>query len=68
VLAALIAAALGTLAAWLVLTQVMHTGWIFLPGAVVLSTGVALLFTLVLGYAGTWRALGTAAAPYLRNE
>lgn len=68
VLAALIAAALGTLAAWLVLTQVMHTGWIFLPGAVALSTGVALLFTLVLGYAGTWRALGTAAAPYLRNE
>ena len=67
-LAAVIAAALGTLAAYLVLTQVMHTGWVFLPEAVAVSAGVALLLTLVLGYAGTWRALGTPAAPYLRNE
>jgi len=26
------------------------------------------LLTLVLGFAGTWHALGAKAAPYLRNE
>jgi putative ABC transport system permease protein len=67
-LAAGIAAALGTLAAYLVLTQVMRTGWVFLPGPVALSAGVALALTLVLGYAGTWRALGAPAVSYLRNE
>ena len=67
-LAALIAAAIGTLAAYLILTRVMHTGWVFLPEAVLASAGVALLLTLLLGYAGTWRALGASAAPYLRNE
>jgi putative ABC transport system permease protein len=67
-LSAAIAAALGTLASYLVLTQVMRTAWVFLPGAVALSAAVALGLTLVLGYAGTWRALGVSAAPYLRNE
>jgi putative ABC transport system permease protein len=67
-LAAAVAGLLGTLAAYLVLTQVMRTGWAFLPGAVALSAGVALLLTLVLGYAGTWRALGASPAPYLRND
>ena len=67
-LSAAIAAALGTLASYLVLTQVMRTAWVFLPGAVALSSAVALALTLVLGYAGTWRALGVSAAPYLRNE
>jgi putative ABC transport system permease protein len=67
-LAAAVAGALGTLAAYLVLTQVMRTGWVFLPGPVILSAGVALSLTLVLGYAGTWRALGAPAASYLRNE
>ena len=67
-LAAVIAAALGTLAAYLILTRVMRTGWVFLPEAVLASAGVALLLTLILGYAGTWRALGAPTAPYLRNE
>ena len=65
---AAIAAALGSLAAYLILTRVMHSEWVFLPGAVAMAAGVAVVLTLVLGYAGTWRALGAPAAPYLRNE
>jgi putative ABC transport system permease protein len=67
-LSAAIAAALGTLASYLVVTEVMRADWVFLPGAVALSAIVALAMTLALGYAGTWRALGVSAAPYLRNE
>ena len=67
-LAAAVASLLGTLAAYLVLTEVMRTDWVFLPGAVALSAGVALALTLVLGYAGTWRALGASPAAYLRND
>jgi putative ABC transport system permease protein len=65
---AAIAAVIGTLAGYLVLTRVMHQGWIFLPGAVAATTVLATLLTLAVGYWGTWRALGAKAAPYLRNE
>jgi putative ABC transport system permease protein len=67
-LAAAVASVLGTIAAYLVLTRVMRTDWVFLPGAVALSAGVALALTLVLGYAGTFRALGASPAAYLRND
>jgi putative ABC transport system permease protein len=30
--------------------------------------GLATILTLALGFAGTWRALGVKAAPYLRND
>ena len=66
--AAVLAAGVGTLAAWLVLTRVMHAPWSFLPGGVLATVVGATLFTLAAGYAGTWRALGAKAAPYLRNE
>lgn len=65
---ALIALLLGSLGAYIFLTQVMETSWIFsLPlalGVVLLSLGV----TLAIGFASSWRALGAKAAPYLRNE
>jgi putative ABC transport system permease protein len=32
------------------------------------TAALAALFTLAVGYAGTWRALGAKAAPFLRNE
>lgn len=67
-LAAALAAPLGSLAAYLILTRAMHTDWVFLPGALALSAGAVLALTLALGFAGTWRALGSAATPYLRNE
>ena len=65
---AAIAAALGTLAAYLVLTRVMHQEWTFLPGALVSTALIATALTLGIGYAGTWRALGAKAASFLRNE
>ena len=67
-LAAAVASLLGTVAAYLILTEIMRTDWVFLPGAAALSAGAALLLTLVLGYAGTWRALGASPAAYLRND
>src|SRR5581483_5662029 len=65
---ALLAAALGTVAAYLVLTRIMHQDWTFLPGATLATASLATVLTLAIGYAGTWRALGAKAAPYLRNE
>ncbi len=65
---AAVAAALGTGAAWLVVTEIMRAPWIFLP-EIVLSTAVACtLAILAFGFWGTWRALGQKAAPVLRND
>jgi putative ABC transport system permease protein len=65
---AMVSAILGTLAAWLVLTRVMHADWLFLPTSVLATAALATLLTIVLGFVGTWRALGAKAAPLLRNE
>jgi putative ABC transport system permease protein len=67
-LSALIACALGTLAAYLLVTRMMRIDWVFLPSPLLWTVALTSLLTLVLGFAGTWRALGTKAAPYLRNE
>ncbi len=67
-LAALIAGALGSLAAAFVVVRLMRFDWLFLPGPLLATLGLALLLTLGLGLAGTWRALGAKPAPYLRNE
>jgi putative ABC transport system permease protein len=66
--AALAAAAIGTAAAYAIVTGPMNADWVFLytPLAEVLPIGVAV--ALALGFAGTWRALGVKPAPYLRNE
>jgi putative ABC transport system permease protein len=65
---AAIAALLGSIAAWAVLTFVMGIGSTWLPG-VVIATGLGCtLVTMLAGFAGTWRALGHKAAPLLRNE
>lgn len=66
--AALASVALGTLAAWAVLTRVMHWPWVFLPATAAATVAGALAITLVLGFAATWRALGQSAAAILRNE
>lgn len=67
-LTAAIAAMVGTLTAWAVLTYVMRIDWVFLPTAVLSTTVLATGITLILGFVGTWRALGQKAAPLLRNE
>jgi putative ABC transport system permease protein len=65
---AVLAAGLGTLSAYLILTRVMHQDWTFLPAAVAATALIAGVLTLGIGYAGTWKALGAKAAPFLRNE
>ena len=65
---AAIAAVIGSLAAYLVLTQIMGTPFIFLPEAVVTTALLATAITVAFGFAGTWRALGQKSAPLLRNE
>ncbi len=67
-LAGVIAGGLGTLAAYFVLTRLMNAAWVFLPLPMVATVAGAALLSAVLGLAGTWRALGVAAAPFLRNE
>src|SRR5579871_5023279 len=67
-LAGVIAGGLGTLAAYFVLTRLMNAALVFLPLPMVATVAGAALLSAVLGLAGTWRALGVAAAPFLRNE
>jgi putative ABC transport system permease protein len=67
-LSALVACALGTLAAYFLVTRLMKIEWVFLPVPLLWTVGLAILLTLIFGFAGTWRALSAKAAPYLRNE
>jgi putative ABC transport system permease protein len=67
-LTALVAAGLGTLCAYGLVTGPMHTEWVFLPVPLLATAGLAVVLTLVFGFAGTWSALGAKPAPYLRNE
>ena len=68
VLSAVSAGALGTLAAFFLVTRLMKTDWVFLPAPLAWTVVLATLLTLTLGFAGTWRALGAKPAPFLRNE
>jgi putative ABC transport system permease protein len=67
-LVALIALALGGLAAWLVVTQVLKFGWNpdWQVGLTTVLLGAAV--TLVLGLAGAWRTLGAKVAGVLRSS
>lgn len=66
-LAAIMAAGIGTLAAWALVTKTMSMEWYFLPGTVAAVAAMGVLLTMALGFAGTFRALGQKAAPLLRN-
>jgi putative ABC transport system permease protein len=67
-LAALVAGALGTLAAYLLVARLMGIAWVFLWGPPVAILILATAITVALGFVGTWRALSAEAAVYLRNE
>lgn len=58
----------GALAAYVVLTRVMHASFVLLPGPVAATVAVSAVLTLGFGLLGTWRALGRKAAPLLRNR
>ncbi len=64
---AVLAAGAGTLAAWVVITQVMEAPWLFLPGPAFITAGTAAAITVLMGLIGTWRVLGRKAAPVLRT-
>ena len=59
--------AVGSLAAWFVVADIMNLRFVWLPGPALAAAGGALLLTVGLGLAGTLRALSQKAAPVLRN-
>ena len=65
---AVVAGGFGTLAAYALVTGPINSEWVFLPGPLIASLGLAVLLTVALGFAGTWYALGAKPALYLRNE
>jgi putative ABC transport system permease protein len=67
-ISATLAAGLGSLAAWLVLTQVMRSGFEFLPWPLFVTLVVAGLLALLFGFAATFRSLGRRPAALLRNQ
>ena len=66
--AGLIAAGIGTAAAWGVVRFVMGGDWTFLPGTLATVVLACTALTLAFGYAGTALALRARPAPLLRNE
>jgi putative ABC transport system permease protein len=64
---AILAALIGSVAAWAVVTQMMKAEWAFLPLTIGATLVLATLATMAMGLVGTWRALGQKAAPLLRN-
>ncbi|MBT3782820.1 MAG: FtsX-like permease family protein [Rhodospirillaceae bacterium] len=65
---ALLAAAVGTAAAYAVVVQIMGMPWYWLPNGMVLTTLICLIVTIGAGMLGTWLALSQKPAPLLRNE
>jgi putative ABC transport system permease protein len=65
---AVIAAALGTAIAYLLVTGPLRSDWSFVPGPLVIVLAAAVVLTMALGFAGTWRILGAPAARELRHE
>lgn len=65
---AVIAAALGSIAAYGIIVGIMELPWHFAPSAVAQVTALALLLTLSTGMAATLRLLALKPARFLRNE
>ena len=65
---AVIAVGVGSLAAWVVVTEVMRSEWEFMPGTALLTVIGGSALTALLGFAGVWLALGQKPAPILRAE
>jgi putative ABC transport system permease protein len=68
IVTAVIASAIGTLAAWAVVVHVMRAEWAFLPAPLLWTALLSLGITVACGFAGSWIALGQKPAGYLRNE
>jgi len=57
----------GSLAAWLIVVQLMHLSFTWLPLPALAAATAAVVVTVGLGLAGTFMALGQKPAPILRN-
>jgi putative ABC transport system permease protein len=57
----------GSLAAWLIVADLMHLRFVWLPMPALAAAVGAVLVTVGLGLAGTFAALGQKPAPVLRN-
>ncbi|MGO4438050.1 ABC transporter permease [Rhizobium sp. RAF56] len=57
----------GAAAATYVVRHIMHLPSAFLPGPALSTLAIALILTVGIGLAGTWRVLGQKAAPVLRE-
>ena len=64
---AIFGVAAGGAAAWAVVSKVMSLDFVWLWPQALAAAGGALVVTVALGLAGTWRILGRKPAPYLRN-
>ena len=64
---AVFALSAGGIAAWYVVAHIMTLPSHFLPSVAALTAVIALLVTVCVGLAGTWRILGQKAAPFLRT-
>jgi putative ABC transport system permease protein len=62
------AVVLGTLAAFIVVTELMRVGFAFSAGAVALPLALSMGLVFLFGGAGTWAVLRAPAVPYLRSE
>jgi len=57
----------GSLAAWLIVTELMSLRFVWLPLPALAATLAAIAVTVILGLLGTFTALGQKPAPVLRN-
>lgn len=65
---AVIAAIVGSVTGWAVVTWLLGIDWAPEPVAVIVTAAIGTLITVGAGLIGTWRAMGQSAAPWLRNE
>ena len=64
----LISAFIATISAWSIIVLIMDMTWFFIPITVLTTILTCLIITIIIGFAGTWQALGQKAAPLLRNK
>ncbi|MCR4376761.1 MAG: FtsX-like permease family protein [Rhodospirillales bacterium] len=64
----IVGAGVGTLISWAVIVEIMGMAWVFLPLHAAITVLMAMIFTTLAGFFGTWRALGERAGSHLRNE
>ena len=61
------AAFAGSIAAYFVLTLAMNAEFVLMPAVIVQVLALGIAATLIVGFLGTWRALGHKAADILRS-